>query len=143
MCRRENRLAAPGGEIVEVRHMAVEDACEHDMLVQIRWQRRKMAVPLSQLDTICGESTKEAIGLALLGRAGLLPLIYAPPPETHEALVAELIALILLVVAGIRLIGHDWKAARPKKRRRQGQRRGKAVRRTLPETALRKAKLIE
>jgi len=62
MCSRENRLAAPGGEIVEVRHMAVEDA-EHDMLVQIRWQRRKMAVPLSQLDTICGgESTKEATG---------------------------------------------------------------------------------
>ncbi|HEY6273042.1 MAG TPA: calcium-binding protein [Terriglobales bacterium] len=51
------------GKTVEVLRMAVEDACEHDMLVQIRWQGRKMAVPLSQLDTIGGdESTKEAIG---------------------------------------------------------------------------------
>ena len=29
--------------------MASEDACEHDMLVQIRWQGRKVAVPLFQL----------------------------------------------------------------------------------------------
>jgi hypothetical protein len=29
--------------------MASEDACEHDMLVQIRWQGRKVAIPLSQL----------------------------------------------------------------------------------------------
>ena len=37
--------------------------CEHDMLVQIRWQGRKMAVPLSQLAAIDpDESTKEAIG---------------------------------------------------------------------------------
>ena len=32
--------------------MAAEDACEHDMLVQIRWQGRKMAVSLSQLEAI-------------------------------------------------------------------------------------------
>ena len=38
-------------------------SCEHDMLVQIRWQGRKMAVPLSQLAAIDpDESTKEAIG---------------------------------------------------------------------------------
>jgi hypothetical protein len=53
------RLAAPHGsfygdlsrkgEAVEVLRMAVEDACEHKMFVQIRWQGRKMAVPLSQL----------------------------------------------------------------------------------------------
>jgi hypothetical protein len=43
--------------------MAMEDACEHDMLVQIRWQGRKMAVPLSQLVAIDpDESTAEAIG---------------------------------------------------------------------------------
>ena len=43
--------------------MAVEDACEHDMLVQIRWRGRKMAVPLSQLDAIDpDDSTTEAIG---------------------------------------------------------------------------------
>ena len=51
------------GETVEVLRMAGEDACEHDMLVQIRWQARRMAVPLSQLETIgTDESTQEAIG---------------------------------------------------------------------------------
>ena len=33
------------GEVVEVLRMAPEDACEHDMLVQIRWQRRRIAIP--------------------------------------------------------------------------------------------------
>jgi hypothetical protein len=51
------------GETVEVLRMATEDACEHDMLVQIRWQGRKMAIPLSQLAAIDpDESTDEAIG---------------------------------------------------------------------------------
>jgi hypothetical protein len=51
------------GEAVEVLRMAVEDLCEHDMLVQIRWQGCKMAVPLSQLGAIDpDESTNEAIG---------------------------------------------------------------------------------
>ena len=51
------------GEAVEALGMAVEDACEHDMLVQVRWQGRKMAVPLSQLEAIKpDESTQEAIG---------------------------------------------------------------------------------
>jgi hypothetical protein len=51
------------GETVEVLRMAAEDACEHDMLAQIRWQGRKMAVPLSQLKAIgADESTQEAIG---------------------------------------------------------------------------------
>ena len=51
------------GETTEVLRMATEDACEHDMLVQIRWQERKMAVPLSQLEAIgADESTLEAIG---------------------------------------------------------------------------------
>ena len=50
-------------ETTEVLRMASEDACEHDMLVQIRWQGRKMAVPLSQLEAIsAGESTDEAVG---------------------------------------------------------------------------------
>ncbi len=50
------------GETVEVLRMAVEDTCEHDMLVQIRWQGRKMAVPLSQLEaTGTDEATQEAI----------------------------------------------------------------------------------
>ena len=51
------------GETVEVLRMAVEEACEHDMLVQIRWRGRKMAVPLSQLEVIDpDESTMEGIG---------------------------------------------------------------------------------
>jgi Calcium binding len=51
------------GDVVEVLGMAVEDLCQHDMLVQIRSQGRKMAVPLSQLDAIDPDkSTKEAIG---------------------------------------------------------------------------------
>src|SRR5271168_1456295 len=51
------------GETVEVLRMATEDACEHDVLVQIRWQGRKMAIPLSQLAAIDpDESTDEAIG---------------------------------------------------------------------------------
>jgi hypothetical protein len=37
------------GETVEVLRMEVEDACEHDMFVQIRWRGRKIAIPLSQL----------------------------------------------------------------------------------------------
>ena len=50
------------GETVEVLRLAVEEACEHDMLVQIRWQGRKLAIPLSQLDAVgADESTQEAI----------------------------------------------------------------------------------
>ena len=51
------------GETIEVVRMAAENVCEHDMLVQIRWQGRKMAVPLSQLTAIDpDETTQEAIG---------------------------------------------------------------------------------
>lgn len=50
------------GETIEVLRMATEDASEHDMLVQIRWQGRKAAVPLSQLEAInSDESTEQAI----------------------------------------------------------------------------------
>jgi len=51
------------GETIEILRMASEDACEHDMLVQIRWQGRKVAVPLSQPTALDpDESTDEAIG---------------------------------------------------------------------------------
>ena len=51
------------GETVEVIRMAPDDPCEHDMLVLVRWQGRKLAVPLSQLTAIDpDESTDEAIG---------------------------------------------------------------------------------
>src|ERR1051326_1887827 len=48
--------------------MAGENSCEHDMLVQIRWQRRKMAVPLSQLEAIgADESTQEVAAIGITG----------------------------------------------------------------------------
>ena len=51
------------GEAVEVQRMAPEDACENDMLVLIRGQGRKLAVPLSQLIAVdADESSVEAIG---------------------------------------------------------------------------------
>jgi len=50
------------GETVEVRGLAPEDSCAHDMLVLIRWHGRNVAVPLSQLTAIdADESTVEAI----------------------------------------------------------------------------------
>ena len=78
------------GDTVEVRRMAPEDACSADMLVLIRWQGRKMAVPLSQLTAIprrihCRGDWR----LALLGGAGLLVLSsrgphYPAPPRRIE-----------------------------------------------------------
>jgi hypothetical protein len=51
------------GEDVEVLHMAPDEACAADMLVLVRWQGRKLAVPLAQLTAIDpDESTGEAIG---------------------------------------------------------------------------------
>jgi hypothetical protein len=51
------------GETVDVVRMAPEDNCEHDMFVLVRWQGRRIAVPLSQLAAIdADESTAEAIG---------------------------------------------------------------------------------
>jgi len=51
------------GETVEVMRMAPDDACEHNMFVLVRWQGRKMTVPLAQLTAIDpDESTAEAIG---------------------------------------------------------------------------------
>ena len=51
------------GEPVQVLRMAPEEACSTDMLVLIRWQGRKLAVPLSQLAAVdVHQSTAEAIG---------------------------------------------------------------------------------
>jgi hypothetical protein len=50
------------GDKVEVLGMAPEPACETDMLVWVRWPRRKLAVPLSQLvPLIDDEATNEAV----------------------------------------------------------------------------------
>ena len=49
-------------ETVEVRRLAPEAACSSDMLVQIRWRGRTMAVPLSQLTGVdVDKSTAKAI----------------------------------------------------------------------------------
>jgi len=59
------------GKAVEVLQVAVEDQCEHDMLVQIRWQGRKMAVPLSQLSAIDpDESTARPSAIGVIGSLG-------------------------------------------------------------------------
>ena len=51
------------GETVEVLRMAPEESCSADMLVLIRWQGRKLAVPLSQLAaTDVDQPTADAIG---------------------------------------------------------------------------------
>ena len=51
------------GEVVEVTGMAPAEDCEHDILVDVQWQGRRLAVPLSQLEGIAvDEATQEAIG---------------------------------------------------------------------------------
>ncbi len=51
------------GDEVEVLGMAPEAECEHEMFVLIRWERRRLAVPLSQLEGIkADKKTFQAIG---------------------------------------------------------------------------------
>ncbi len=51
------------GEDVEVLRMAPDEVCTTDMFVLVRWQGRKLAVPLAQLTAIDpDESTAEGIG---------------------------------------------------------------------------------
>ncbi len=50
------------GDKVEVLGMAPEQACAADMLVWVRWPKRRLAVPLSQLvPLIDDEATNEAV----------------------------------------------------------------------------------
>lgn len=50
------------GEVVEVRAMSPEDECEHEMFVNIGWQDRVLAVPLSQLTGVdVDDETDQAI----------------------------------------------------------------------------------
>ena len=61
----DSKITSPlkKGEDVEVLRMAPDEACATDMLVLVRWQSRKLAVPLAQLTAIDpNESTAEAIG---------------------------------------------------------------------------------
>jgi hypothetical protein len=50
------------GEAVEVTGMAPAEDCEHDMLVDVQWQGRRLAVPLAQLEGMAvDDDTQEAI----------------------------------------------------------------------------------
>lgn len=50
------------GEIVQVEGMPPEDECTHEMFVEVSWQGRKLAVPLSQLKALKVDSeTRQAI----------------------------------------------------------------------------------
>ena len=50
------------GDKVEVVGMAPAEECEHDMFVLIQWKRRRLAVPLMQLEGIqVDEETQQAI----------------------------------------------------------------------------------
>jgi hypothetical protein len=50
------------GDEVEIVGMAPEDECEHEMFVLTRWERRTLAVPLSQLAGVAvDEQTRQAI----------------------------------------------------------------------------------
>ena len=58
------RVVSPlrAGDEVTVVGMAPEDECEHDMLVLIPWERRRLAVPLAQLAPVdADEQTREVI----------------------------------------------------------------------------------
>jgi hypothetical protein len=76
------------GARVEVRRLAPEDTCTADMLVQIHWHGRKMAVPLSPTDRNRGRriNCRGHRRLALLGGPRLLLLIHHPTPPIYAAL---------------------------------------------------------
>ncbi len=60
-----NRAISPlrVGDEIEILGMAPDTECEHEMFVVTRWDRRDgLAVPLSQLEVICGDAkTREAV----------------------------------------------------------------------------------
>jgi hypothetical protein len=50
------------GEEVNVLGMASEEECESEIFVRVRWRRRRLAVPLAQLEPLAADPvTKEAI----------------------------------------------------------------------------------
>jgi Calcium binding len=50
------------GDEVEVVGMAPEEECQHEMFVLIRWERRPLAVPLTQLAGVAvDEQTRQVI----------------------------------------------------------------------------------
>jgi hypothetical protein len=50
------------GDEVEVIGMPTGDECDREMFVMIRWGKRKLAVPLAQLEVIeADDATREAV----------------------------------------------------------------------------------
>lgn len=50
------------GDEVEVVGLAPEEECQHEMFVEMPWERRTLAVPLSQLEGIMADApTRQAI----------------------------------------------------------------------------------
>jgi hypothetical protein len=50
------------GDEVEVLDLAPENECRHEILVTMTWEKRSLAVPLSQLQVVHGtDATKEAV----------------------------------------------------------------------------------
>jgi len=50
------------GDELEVVGMAPEEECEHEMFVLTRWEGRKLAVPLAQLEGVAvDEQTRQAM----------------------------------------------------------------------------------
>ena len=51
------------GDEVEIVSMAPDEECQHEMFVEMRWERRTLAIPLSQLKPIAeaDKDTTEAI----------------------------------------------------------------------------------
>ena len=51
------------GDEVEVLSMAPEEECQHEMFAMMRWERRGLAIPLSQLKPIAAtdKDTREAV----------------------------------------------------------------------------------
>lgn len=62
-CMAERRTSPlKKGEEVQVKGMASEEECLHEMFVEVRWSGRTLAVPLSQLEAVeVDEETQEAI----------------------------------------------------------------------------------
>ena len=59
-----NRAISPlrVGDEVKVVGMPSEEECEHEIFATIRWERKGLAVPLSQLEAIhAEEQTREAV----------------------------------------------------------------------------------
>jgi hypothetical protein len=50
------------GDVVEVRGLPAEEACEYEMFVNIAWQKQLLAVPLIQLTGLAvDEATEQTI----------------------------------------------------------------------------------